>query len=326
MTPERNLPTRPCLKPWYRLAQTNGRLILEYAQAKVVLEGRAVQQLMPVLLPLVDGTRTVEEIGASLGENAKPAVDNALAVLDQHGLLTDGPAGPDAAEPAGATAEFLTATAGDGSGAGEAADAIAGATAAVVGCGGLAAATARQLRRAGLGNAEILDWSSDPGTLEGLDLAVVAPDPGELPELRDFNEAALRLRLPWLQVLPFDGRVAAVGPLYVPDETCCYECFRRRRRANLRWEEGDDEALEATAAAYPAPEPLTEMLAGSAAMVAVDWLYRRSRGELATAWAGSANLIRWDAGLEMSRHRVYRVPRCPACFADDRGSASPWHG
>ena len=61
-------------------------------------------------------------------------------------------------------------------------------------------------------------------------------------------------------------------------------------------------------------------------MIAVDWLFRRSRGELATAWAGSLNLVRWDGGLEISRHQVYRVPRCPACFADDRGSASPWHG
>ncbi len=321
-----DLPARPCLKPWYRVAQTDGRLILEYGQGKVVLEGRAVDKLFPVLLPLVDGTRTVEEISQSLGDGARPAVTNALSTLAEQGLLMDGPALPSGVpSPSAQTAKYLAATGADGRSVAEAGDALDRVSAAVVGSGPLAEETARQLGHAGLSSPPLLDWGPGPGDLEGLELVVVAPDPSELPKLQDWNRLAIRIRQPWLQVLPFDGRIAVVGPLYVPDETCCYECYRRRRRANLRWDQGDEEALELSPAAFPAPPPLQGLLAGCAAMAALDWLYRRSGGEQATVWSAVAHVLSWDQGIEIGRHHVYRVPRCPECFPDDLGTASPWH-
>lgn len=326
MTASTEVPAHPCLKPWYRLAQANGRLILEYGQDKVVFEGKAVSSLFPVLLPLVDGTRSVEEISRSLGEGAGPAVGKALKTLASQGLLTDGPAA--AAEmpaPAAQTAQFLAATGPQDRSVAEAGKALDAAVA-VVGTGALAEESARQLRKCGLGELALLEWTAGPAELEGLDLAIAAPDPGELPELAAWNRTALRARQAWLQVLPFDGRVGTVGPLYVPDETCCYECYRRRRRANLRWSEADDQALEESPASYPAPPALRDMLASAAALVALDWLYQGEGGAAATVWAGSVSVLRWGAGIEVSRHQVYRVPRCPECFADDLGTASPWHG
>ncbi len=319
------IPALPCLKPWYRLAQSNGRLILEYGQDKVVFEGKAVGSLFPVLLPLVDGTRTVEEIGRSFGEAAGPAVGKALAMLAEQGLLTDGPAAaPEMPAPAAQTAQFLAATGPGDSSVAEAGRALE-AGVAVIGSGALAQETARQLRKSGLAGLALLDWSA-AAELEGTDLVVAAPDPEELPELAEWNRTALLRGQPWLQVLPFDGRVGVVGPLYIPGETCCYDCYRRRRRANLRWEEADEQALEQSPAAYPAPPALRDMLAASAALVALDWLYQGEGGRAATVWAGSVSVLRWGGGIEVSRHQVYRVPRCPECFADDRGTASPWHG
>ena len=325
MTAPVEIPERPCLKPWYRLAQTNGRLILEYGQDKVVFEGKAVSALFPVLLPLVDGTRSVEQISRSLGEAAGPAVGKALETLAAQGLLTDGPAAADMPAPAAQTAQFLAATGPQGRSVAEAGKALDAAVA-VIGTGALAAESARQLRKSGIADLTLLEWAAGDAELDGLDLAIVAPDPGELPELADWNRTALRARQPWLQVLPFDGRVGIVGPLYVPDETCCYECYRRRRRANLRWSEADDQALEQNPASYPAPPALRDMLAAAAALAAMDWLYQGEAGAAATVWAGSASVLRWGAGIEVSRHQVYRVPRCPECFADDLGTASPWHG
>ena len=71
-----------------------------------------------------------------------------------------------------------------------------------------------------------------------------------------------------MQILPHDGRIAPVGPLYLPGETCCYECFKRRRAANLDY---PDEfwALHETPAAYPTPAMFTSVLAGLATSVAV---------------------------------------------------------
>ena len=52
------VPALPLLAPWYRVVGDGERLLLEYAQSVVVLEGAAVQSLLPALLPLLDGTRS----------------------------------------------------------------------------------------------------------------------------------------------------------------------------------------------------------------------------------------------------------------------------
>src|SRR5947208_317481 len=67
VTPPR-LPTLPYLAPWYRLAEVEGGLALEYGQTVVRLDGAAVRLLLPALLPLLDGTRTVDEVVEGLGE------------------------------------------------------------------------------------------------------------------------------------------------------------------------------------------------------------------------------------------------------------------
>ena len=87
----RALPDKPLLAPWYRRAEAGDALALDYAHRAVVLEGRAVRALLPALLPLLDGTRTVDEIVACIGEPVRPAVENVLELLGSRGLLT-GPA------------------------------------------------------------------------------------------------------------------------------------------------------------------------------------------------------------------------------------------
>ncbi len=81
----------PYLAPWYRIASTDGKVLLEYGQRIVCLEGRAATVLVPVLLPLLDGTRSVDQIVEILGEPAREAVEAALAQLDDHGVLLEGP-------------------------------------------------------------------------------------------------------------------------------------------------------------------------------------------------------------------------------------------
>jgi len=85
------LPTRPYLKPWYRLGRGEGKLVLEYGHSSIVLEGRATERLLPSLLAALDGTRTVAEIETMFGEAAAPAVCNALRLLCERRLLSDGP-------------------------------------------------------------------------------------------------------------------------------------------------------------------------------------------------------------------------------------------
>jgi len=321
------LPERPYLKPWYRLTSSDGRLTLEYAHSAAVLEGKAVEKLLPVLLPLLDGTRTTEEINAYLGEEIEPAVTQALTLLADRRLLTDGPPLAEGTPaPAADSATFLAAVSRDRLTVAESEDALRSAQVSVVGSGAIASEIAKALRVAGLVELTLLDWAAPPDRLEALQLALVAPDPGEIPRLHEWNRRALGSRLPWLQVLPFDGRIAAVGPLYLPDETCCYECYLRRRAGNVAMRDEDYLALQEEPAAYPSTTPLQLMAAGLAGTLALQWLGERAAGQIASHVPATMHAIEWDETVKLSRHHVYRVPRCPVCFEDDRGTPSPWHG
>src|SRR5689334_11670039 len=103
------IPETPYLKPWYRVAREGETLVLEYAHHAVVFRGAAVARLVPPLLPLLDGTRSVDGIVSELGAAAAPAVTAALELLGTHGLLTEGPplAG---GSPQASTAALLAAT------------------------------------------------------------------------------------------------------------------------------------------------------------------------------------------------------------------------
>ncbi len=322
---EGGLPRLPYLAPWYRLARDDGRLVLSYAHSAIVLEGAAVAKLMPSLLPLLDGRRTVEEIDQRLGAAAAPAVRNALRTLADRGVLSDGPPIANGAlAPDVEAARLLAATIGNGLTEAQGKAALQRSQVSVIGGGATAAEIGRLLRASGLEQVGALEWDAGRSDAEAVELVIAAPEPGELPLLEQWNLTALSAGRPWLSVLPFDGRIAAVGPLYIPGQTCCYECFRRRRAANVTMSERDYWALESAPATYPSAPPLQSMAAGLAATLALRWIGERASGQSASSLPAAMHAIEWGGGLEVSRHFVYRVPRCPACF-DDRGIPSPWH-
>jgi bacteriocin biosynthesis cyclodehydratase domain-containing protein len=153
-----------------------------------------------------------------------------------------------------------------------------------------------------------------------VDLTVCAPAPAELPLLAEWNRQALDARAPWLQILPFDGRYASVGPLYLPADTCCYECFRLRRAANL--DGGDElELLEGTPASYPAAPALDAVAGGLACLVTLGWLVLGDHYAPAAFYAFELLPV-----LSLGVHHVHRVPRCPACSGvEDVAPPLPWH-
>ena len=309
------LPTYPYLAPWYRIAATDERVVLEYGQRIVCLEGGAAQRLLPALLPLLDGSRTVDEVVTVLGEAARPAVENALAQLAAKSLLLEGPSLSDAVPRPGAGVAELLASLRPGSE--PLLDSAAQVAACSVGAVGLSTAgldAARLLRLSGVD----VEWA---GRIEsGVDLVVCAPAPDELPRLREWNRQALEAAQPWLQVLPFDGRYATVGPLYLPGDTGCYECFRRRRAANLG-ALGELEVLEAVPAGYPAAPGLDAVLGGLAAQVALHWLVLGDHYAPAGFYALEPLPV-----FALTSHHLHRVPRCDACSGlADVAAPLPWY-
>ena len=262
------LPERPYLRPWFRVAEDGGRVLLEYGHALVTFEGRGAAPLLPALLPLLDGTRTVAEAAVALGAAAEPAVRRALELLAAHGLLTEGPPLPAAPRERCETAELLAATGPPDLSPALAAARLQAATVVVVGSALVGADVARLLRRSGVGAVVPAAWSA--GAADAA-LAVAAPAAEELRELEGWNELLLEQRTPWLVVLPFDGRLAAVGPLYLPGESACHACFRIRRAATSDYRD-ELAVLERAPARLPASPSLAAAVAGLAAELALRWL------------------------------------------------------
>jgi bacteriocin biosynthesis cyclodehydratase domain-containing protein len=309
-----NLPAFPYLAPWYRIAVDRGRVVLEYGQRIVCLEGAAAERLVPTLLPLLDGSRTVDELVTLLGSPARPAVEHALALLAEHDLLAEGPPPDDLPGPVAGVVELLASLRPGASPLADTAAEVAACSVGVVGRGAAGVEAGRLLRLSGVEVA----WLEGVDT--GVDLVVCGPGPAELPRLREWNVQALEAAQPWLQILPFDGRYATVGPLYLPGDTGCYECFRRRRSANLG---APDELalLEEAPAAYPSAPGLHAVLGGVAAQVALHWLVLGDHYAPASFYA-----VEPLPTVSLTSHHLHRVPRCDACSGlADVASPLPWY-
>jgi bacteriocin biosynthesis cyclodehydratase domain-containing protein len=308
------VPALPYLAPWYRVVAAQGKVVLEYGQRIVCLDGGAAERLVPALLPFLDGTRTVEEIVAALGDAARPAVEHVLEVLMEHGLLAAGPPVPaDLPRPVAGAAELLASLRPGAETLSGTASAVQSCAVAVIGRGGVGLEVARLLRSIGVK----VEWADAVGG--GVDLVICAPAPPELPCLPEWNKDALDCRQPWLQILPFDGRYAAIGPLYLPGDTCCFECFRLRRAANLG---APDELaqLEAAPAAYPSAPALDALVGGLAAQVSLHWLVLGDHYAPAAFYA-----FELLPTLSLTLHHVQRVPRCGACSGlSDVAPPLPW--
>jgi bacteriocin biosynthesis cyclodehydratase domain-containing protein len=300
---------RPLLKPWYRLSVDDGGTVLRYAGSVLEFEGAGAKRLLPHLLPLLDGTRTVEEVVSELGEPVRPAVEHALSLLRAHDLLTAG-APPDAAAGGRRSAELLSAVDPAGRTPADLHARLVAVEVRVLGSGPAAELVARLLQASNVLAVDRLEWDDD-APADGLVVAVPASE--ELGELAQWNRGAVG---PWLQVLPFDGRLAAVGPVFVPGQTACHECFLLRRDSTIApW----PDRAQGRHCGSPA---LDAVLAGLAAHIALRWL---AAGELADAGV----LLAVDPGAELrcTRHFVHRVPRCPVCSPSaQRAAASPWNG
>jgi bacteriocin biosynthesis cyclodehydratase domain-containing protein len=306
-----SIPRLPLLAPWYRAVGHGERLLLEHAQSLVVLEGAAVCALLPGLLPLLDGTHDVDQLAARLGPAARPAIESALELLTERGVVVAGPDAPAERREqarAAAAAYGLTPTA--------AAERLEAARVGVVGGGEAALELARLLHAAGIGGVRRLGWRGRGR----VDLAVVAPAPDELDRLPAWNAVALRRQIRWLLLRPFDGRSGAVGPLAVPGQTCCYECLLLRRGACSGYASELPEVEAAPLAALADPG-VDAFAAALAAHLTVRWVVGADR-----ALAGSLYTLELFPAVRLQRHWVLRVPRCPACSSAEREAPLlPWH-
>lgn len=88
--PQFRLPVRPCLVPGLVLQWTTEGLVVEGTGNRRTLTGRTTRQILPDLLPLLDGTRDLDELAALVRWSPGP-LRSILLLLYSCGMLQEGP-------------------------------------------------------------------------------------------------------------------------------------------------------------------------------------------------------------------------------------------
>ncbi|MFE0735564.1 tpaE [Streptomyces sp. NPDC058855] len=296
--PQFHVPARPRLRRGLSLHHTPEALVVEGTPKKQLLRGAAARDLLPRLLPLLDGSRGHEDVAGALGIPAT-TVFKALSLLWTCGLIEEA-APPESAARAAAvpapTADFLSRI-GDSTGANhaweEALDRLARARVEVFGTGPLAAAAHRHLTdslvRAATG--------TDPGRgpAPGTTLAVAA---GLGPDDSAALAASCALAGVPLIRLALTGRTAHLGPYVDLAFTPCLACRTAEDPADDR----------------PALPGDADLAAALFARDLFALLSRSTPGPLPAQWR-TVDL----ADLSQQRRSAATRPGCPYCSAAPGG-------
>ncbi|MBA2332614.1 MAG: TOMM precursor leader peptide-binding protein [Actinobacteria bacterium] len=309
------VPERPLLKPWYRLAVLEEGILLEHGRTVVAFGGGATRTLLPALLPLLDGTRTISEIVAVVGSKVAKAVEQALRALAENDLLTEGPRLHEDGGSKRAVVESLAAVAAPGSTMSELAERLAAARVRLVGHGLVADPLARLLHLSGIGTVR---RDSEPGEANNLVVVAAAATEHELNEAQ--NVRALALGETWVPIGEYDGRTISVGPLIVPRESACHRCLQLRRESTSGC--GHDLARLRAVPSLAVPRPAALAVAAAlAAEVVVRWIATRD-----PSLPGTLFTLETAPQFQVEAHVLLRVPRCSACSPTAAGiPQSPWH-
>jgi ribosomal protein S12 methylthiotransferase accessory factor len=280
---------RPKFKDKYHIELVPGDGVFLLAERDTfVLEGRD----LAYIVPLIDGTRTFDDIVAAVNGWVAPAdAYRALEVLLRAGHLAEAdPATPPAS--AAFWSEWNVDT--------PVVSALLSNVAIRVGTVGAVDPSPLLAALQGFG------LRSDPAGA----VQVVLTDDYLRPELGELNDAALAMRMPMLLLKPVGIR-RWIGPLQVPGKTACWRCLETRLRGN-REVESYIERKTGKSGPFPVSRArigLGELEACSiAAVQLVRWLATGANPAIE-----SRILVADMASLSFDFHEVVRRPQCPAC-------------
>jgi len=278
-------------------------------RGSVALRGLLYEQIAPLL----DGTRTADDVAAALSTTTAAAdVYYAIDQLAARGYACDG----DAARPL-ETAAFWSSTGLDP------VSTIARLQTATVAVKSVGAIDSTRLVAA-LGGAGLT-------VAPDATLTVVVTDDYLRPDLAVFNQQALASGHPWLLCKP-TGSVLWVGPLFRPGRSACWECLAQRLRGR-RGLEAEVQARAGTAGPLVLPPSSVSGSEEIALGLAALWVARELAAPAASE-VGGAPAVPGDTAvftldlqtLATDRHVVVRLPQCLRCghpLDPDRAPAPP---
>ncbi len=241
--PQFAMPQRPHFPRDLMVVPLKDGLLIEGAADQQVLRGKATKRLLPLLLPLLDGKRTLKEVVQAIPDAPPKLIFDMIALLYTRGLLEDSAADPVEFDAEGVNPQVLSYfrrnvdTTRVNHSALQSLERLASAQIAVM-VYGTYAQEARveicaQLQQTGIGMVRDLEWGTDLGILleQQADrrLVVVLVDGYEDQALfQNLDEQCARYSIPWLRAgIDLKRQVAEMGPYFERGETACYRCFAR---------------------------------------------------------------------------------------------------
>ncbi|MDD2422006.1 MAG: TOMM precursor leader peptide-binding protein [Heliobacteriaceae bacterium] len=287
---------KPVFKYFYRVETVidEQAVFLLSERKSFLLKGR----LYALLAPLLDGSRTVDEIINRLIGQASPAeVEYALKVMESKGYIEEGDDFLSREQAA-----FWSAL---GSEAKDAAARLQSIKVSVTSFGGLPINQLVSLLAA---------LNVQVGEPAGL--GVVLTDDYLHPGLAEYNRRALETGLPWVLAKPA-GTVPWLGPVFYPGETACWACLATRLRGNREvslFVEAQKDAPGSVNTSFPMLPSTTQTALALLTTEIARWVVK-GESELL-----KGKLISFDApAVKLEQHHVIRRPQCPKCNAKESG-------
>jgi SagB-type dehydrogenase family enzyme len=189
-----------------------------------LIRGNSARDLLPRLLPHLNGRSTIEELTSRLPQVAPGTIRNAVTLLYSRGLLEDGCPPPVAADLQNLDSflgRFVDVTRVNRN-RGEALNRLQASSVLVGGSEEAADLMQRQLAGSGIGRLGLVK-DSEPN-LQGCSL-LLAVATREADDLTSLLEQAAQQRV-WALHVRAAREVVQIGPLFMPDQVCCYRCMR----------------------------------------------------------------------------------------------------
>lgn len=240
MPPRFKGPVRPRFLHELVVAPAKDGLVIDGTSQLQVIQGKATQRLVPRLIELMDGSRTVKELEAALPEVPAEYIGAAISLLARCGLVESGVVNPEFSsvvlpEPLAFFRRYVASTHANPSGR-SAYDKLQAAEVAIVSPASMsteAGVLKTLLESSGLGSVILLPPESlstmrppeDAGVARLMvGFSFLGEDDRRFTELEDWCS---KQRLSWIRmVVDKSGNWADVGPIFRFNQTPCYRCFR----------------------------------------------------------------------------------------------------
>jgi bacteriocin biosynthesis cyclodehydratase domain-containing protein len=320
------------LAPWFEASRNDHMIVFQHGHRFVVYLGKEAADTIETVLDVIQQSEGCEAALGNFSEESRPVAKAIMHKLRSYGILQD-LSQQGAASWALAAKEIV-----GGEMSCEDIETKENQVKLIVISNGTVPDVARMLAQEnGLRNTRWVENVAEEQIFDILDgededgLIVYSPTAHNDRLGAAINRWALSRERAWMQILPYNGGEAVIGPLFIPRQTACYECFRLRRRAasahgkEQRVMDDGDAITFANSGASSWNSPAESGIVWSMffQLLSIEMLDLHSLPM--TPLRGQAHTVCFDeCGVAVEHHRVFTVPRCPACRKPSLPMPQPW--